>query len=255
VRTNIANAAPGRDRAGCHDSDLISGAHVDVSVGATGSGGHIYSDVARDATSITITIAVVQAPRTNSGVPIFLDIARVQISLPANLNVERATRVSERTAIGRQEKATIAIRSELAIAAELNNRGPWVLADGADQFAFGSVWQRRSWIRRAQAVRTDSRTAHSNNSRGAYLNSLASVQINSAVDPIGLQRHLYIERFITRFIDRAALDLDAIDFFRSKILNVAFVPPGARHVRIRGRTRRAGIARLDAHHKAPVHKT
>ena len=66
-------------------------------------------------------------------------VARVLVALAADADIKGAARVSVRTAIDGQEQTAIAIGGELGSAADFDNRGACIVADGANQFTFGGA--------------------------------------------------------------------------------------------------------------------
>src|SRR3982751_1966223 len=109
------------------------------------------------------------------------------------------------------------------IAAKLENRRAGIVSNCPDQFAFTGGGEWRTRICRTQSVGTDARTTYGDHAGCGDLHALAATHEDTAVNPIRSERHLYVFRLPTRLVHRTAFDFDPIDFFRTKILQVALV--------------------------------
>src|SRR6185503_6881460 len=149
VRANLANPCAGDDCAGGGNGDRLSGAHVDARIGAARVSGHLYCRLILSPPARTNSAAISLA-RANPALTIFSRIACCQTSFTLNLYAEGPAGVRKRAAICGQEQATTAFRSELAIAADFENRRARIIPDRSDQFAFSSRGQWRTRICRTK---------------------------------------------------------------------------------------------------------
>ena len=170
-----------------------------------------------------ITIAVVG--RANEfRVAIFLDVTRVQISLPRICTVKCATRVANepRLAVRKSRPLRSAVNSRVlpsSMIGALRSSPMAPINSPSEAFGSGAVGS----VERKPSGR-NSRTAHGDHPGGTRP---APVRPGCKIIPLSVQLessvYLHAARFLTRFVDRAAFNLDAIDLFGTKILNVAFI--------------------------------